>query len=179
MGWLPIVIIFESIFPTLVHPFYSRVTYGLGGPITSTVRGVEIRLSPESICRIFYIPSIGLRVYSPRFGPLCRVLTLERLFRGCVALQTPRGWANHRHIDWLWPTESLITWSAPCFCHEEDTKMRSRILRHSSYTWFWREDRFTWGIWWWFTWYHAVRARPEYSPMIDSLLEFSRMSGLI
>ena len=53
MGWLLVVTIFESIFPTLVHAFYSQVTYRLGGPITSTIRGVEIKLSPESICRIF------------------------------------------------------------------------------------------------------------------------------
>ncbi|KAL6349805.1 hypothetical protein AAG906_001692 [Vitis piasezkii] len=51
----------EPIFPTLVRAFYSRATYGLGGPVLSTVRGVEIRLSPESICRILDIPSVGLR----------------------------------------------------------------------------------------------------------------------
>ena len=49
MGWLPVVTIFEPIFLTLVRAFYSRVTYGLGGPIMSKVKGVEIRLSPESI----------------------------------------------------------------------------------------------------------------------------------
>ena len=66
MGWLPIVTIFEPIFPTLVRAFYSRVTYGLGGPILSTVREVEIKLSPESICRILDIPSVGLRVYESK-----------------------------------------------------------------------------------------------------------------
>ena len=69
MGWLPVVTIFEPIFPTLVFGFYSRVTYGLGGPITSTVRGVEIILSPDSICRIFDIPSVGLRVYESKAWP--------------------------------------------------------------------------------------------------------------
>ena len=49
-----------------LHAFYSRVTYGLNGPITSTVRGVEIKLSPKSICRIFNIPSVGLRVYESK-----------------------------------------------------------------------------------------------------------------
>nr|CAN79914.1 hypothetical protein VITISV_027399 [Vitis vinifera] len=67
MGWLPIVTIFEPIFPTLVRAFYSRVTYGLEGPVLSTVRGVEIKLSPESICRILDIPSVGLRVYESKF----------------------------------------------------------------------------------------------------------------
>ena len=69
MGWLPVVMIFESIFPTLVRAFYSRVTYGLRGPVLSTVRGVEIRLSPESICLILNIPSVGLRVYEAKAWP--------------------------------------------------------------------------------------------------------------
>ena len=59
----------EPIFPTLVQAFYSWVTYGLGGPIMSTIRGVEIRLSPESICRILDIPLIGLRVYGAKAWP--------------------------------------------------------------------------------------------------------------
>ncbi|WKA06957.1 hypothetical protein VitviT2T_024832 [Vitis vinifera] len=66
MGWLPVVTISEPIFPTLVRAFYSRVNYGLGGPVLSTVRGVEIRLSPKSICHILDIPSIGLRVYAAK-----------------------------------------------------------------------------------------------------------------
>ena len=69
MGCLPVVTISELIFPTLVCAFYSQVTYGLGGPIVSTVRSVEIRLSPESICRIFDIPSVGLRVYESKVWP--------------------------------------------------------------------------------------------------------------
>ena len=69
MGWLPVVTISEPVFPTLVRAFYSRATYGLGGPVLSTVRGVEIRLSPESICRILDIPSVGLRVYEAKTWP--------------------------------------------------------------------------------------------------------------
>ena len=61
--------IFEPIFPTLVQAFYSWVTYGLGGPVLSTVRGVEIRLSPESIYRILDIHSVGLRVYEAKAWP--------------------------------------------------------------------------------------------------------------
>ncbi|RVW19280.1 Retrovirus-related Pol polyprotein from transposon RE1 [Vitis vinifera] len=66
MGWLPVVTVSEPIFPTLVSAFYSRMTYGLGGPIRTTVRGVEIELSPESICRILDIPPVGLRVYEAK-----------------------------------------------------------------------------------------------------------------
>ncbi|RVW28774.1 Retrovirus-related Pol polyprotein from transposon RE1 [Vitis vinifera] len=64
-----VVTISEPIFPTLVQTFYSRETYGLGGPVLSIVRGVEIRLSPESICRILDIPSVGLRVYEAKAWP--------------------------------------------------------------------------------------------------------------
>ncbi|KAL6335988.1 hypothetical protein AAG906_003615 [Vitis piasezkii] len=46
--------------------FLFTATYGLGGPVLSTVRGVEIRLSLESICRILDIPSVGLRVYEAK-----------------------------------------------------------------------------------------------------------------
>ncbi|RVX03990.1 hypothetical protein CK203_021714 [Vitis vinifera] len=47
----------------------SSVTYRLGGPVLSTVRGVEIKLSPKSICRILNIPSVGLRVYEAKAWP--------------------------------------------------------------------------------------------------------------
>ena len=66
MRWLSVVTIFKPIFPTLMRAFYSRVTYGLAGPVMSTVRGVEIRLSPESIYRILDIPSVGLQVYESK-----------------------------------------------------------------------------------------------------------------
>ena len=69
MGWLPIVTISESIFSILVRAFYSRVTYGLRGPIISTVRGVEIQLDSKSICRIVDIAPIGLRVYESKAWP--------------------------------------------------------------------------------------------------------------
>nr|CAN68883.1 hypothetical protein VITISV_015907 [Vitis vinifera] len=64
-----VAMISEPIFQTLARAFYSWVTYGLGGPVMSTVRGVEIRLSPESICHILDIPSVGLRVYEAKMHP--------------------------------------------------------------------------------------------------------------
>ena len=66
MGWLPVVTVSEPIFLTLARAFYSRMTYGIGGPIISTTRGVEIRLDSESICRIFDIAPIGLGVYKSK-----------------------------------------------------------------------------------------------------------------
>nr|CAN64305.1 hypothetical protein VITISV_026331 [Vitis vinifera] len=84
-----IVKISELIFPTLVRAFYSRATYGLRGLVLSTMRGVEIRLNPKSICRILDIPSIGLRAYEakawptvPGFEPKEAVQRLCSLFLG-------------------------------------------------------------------------------------------------
>ncbi|KAL6311993.1 hypothetical protein AAG906_039972 [Vitis piasezkii] len=45
MDWLLVVTISEPIFPTLVRVFYSRTTYGICGPIISTVRGRICRLA--------------------------------------------------------------------------------------------------------------------------------------
>ena len=72
MGWLPVVTISELIFPKLVRAFYLRVTYGLGGPIISTIRGVEIQPDPKSIYRIFNIAPVGLRVYESKAWPTMR-----------------------------------------------------------------------------------------------------------
>ena len=46
-----------------------EMTYGIGGPIISTVRGVEILLDLESIYHIFDIAPIGLRVYKSKIWP--------------------------------------------------------------------------------------------------------------
>ncbi|RVW67593.1 hypothetical protein CK203_065412 [Vitis vinifera] len=95
MGWLPMVTVSELIFSTLVRAFYLRTTYGIGGPIISTIRGLEIQLDLESIFRIFNIALIGLRVYESKIWPIMPSLSLERPFRECADLQTPRGWANN------------------------------------------------------------------------------------
>ena len=41
----------------------------MGGPIISTIRGVEIRLDLESICHIFDIVPIGLKEYESKIWP--------------------------------------------------------------------------------------------------------------
>ena len=69
MDWLPVVTVSESIFPTLVRVFYSMATYGIGGPIISIARGVEIHLDSESIYRIFDIDPVRLRVYESKIWP--------------------------------------------------------------------------------------------------------------
>ena len=69
MSWLLVVTVSELVFPTLVGAFYSRATYDMGGPITSTIKGIEIRLDPKSICCIFDIAPVGLRVYKSKIWP--------------------------------------------------------------------------------------------------------------
>ena len=91
MGWLPVVTIFEPVFPTLVRAFYSRATYGLRGPVLSTVRGLEIRLSPESICRILNIPSIGLSVYEAKVWPTVLGFEPIEVVQRLCGLADPQG----------------------------------------------------------------------------------------
>ncbi|RVX16560.1 Retrovirus-related Pol polyprotein from transposon RE1 [Vitis vinifera] len=91
MGWLPVVTISEPVFPTLVQAFYSRATYGLRGPVLSTVRGVEIRLSPESICRILDIPSVGLRIYEAKAWPTVPGFEPREVVQRLCGLVDPQG----------------------------------------------------------------------------------------
>ena len=70
MGWLSTITISKLVFLTLVWAFYLRMTYGMGSLITSTVRGVEICLDSESICHIFDIAPIRLRVYKSKIWPI-------------------------------------------------------------------------------------------------------------
>ncbi|KAL6322380.1 hypothetical protein AAG906_007933 [Vitis piasezkii] len=81
MGWLPVVTVYEPIFPTLVRAFY-----------------FEIELSPESICRILDIPPVGLRVYEakawptiPGFEPREAIRVLHHMI---CSILLPRG--GHR-----------------------------------------------------------------------------------
>ena len=91
MGWLPVVTISELIFPTLVRAFYSRATNGLGGPVLSTMRGIEILLSPESICRILDIPLVGLRVYEAKTWPTMPGFKPREVVQRLCGLVDPQG----------------------------------------------------------------------------------------
>ena len=91
MGWLPVVTISEPVFPTLVRAFYSQATYRLGGPVLSTMRSVEIRLSPESICRILDIPLVGLRVYEAKAWPTVSGFEAREAVQRLCGLADPQG----------------------------------------------------------------------------------------
>ena len=126
MGWLSTVTISELVFFTLVRAFYSKATYGMGGPITSIVRGVKIHLDPESICRIFDITSIGLKVYESKMWPILPS------FEPKEAIQRICGLLNAHRIGK--PSTSVECYIICCvlfFYHGVDTEMRSPITRHS------------------------------------------------
>ena len=61
---------FRADLPDSGAGFLFTVTYGLGEPVLSTVRGVEIGLSLESIYRILDNPLVGLRVYEAKAWPI-------------------------------------------------------------------------------------------------------------
>ena len=109
MGWLPVVTISEPVFPNLVRAFYSRATYELGGPVLSTVRGVEIRLSPESICRILDIPSVGLRVYEAKAWPTVSGFEPREAVQRLYGLADPQGMGK--------PSAHSLTMTSRVFHH--------------------------------------------------------------
>ena len=91
VGWLPIVTISKLIFSTLVRAFYLRAIYGLGGPIISTVRGVEIQMDPESIYCIFDIAPIRLRVYESNVWPTVPSFKPREAIQRMCRLVDPQG----------------------------------------------------------------------------------------
>ncbi|RVW51686.1 hypothetical protein CK203_066690 [Vitis vinifera] len=60
-------------------------------PVLSTVRGVEIRLSPESICRILNIPSVGLRIYEAKAWPTVPGFEPREVVQRLCGLVDPQG----------------------------------------------------------------------------------------
>ena len=53
----------ELIFSTLLHTLYSKMRFSVGGPISCTLRVVEINLGVDVICCILGVLVIRLRVY--------------------------------------------------------------------------------------------------------------------
>ncbi|RVW63064.1 hypothetical protein CK203_063240 [Vitis vinifera] len=94
MGWLPVMTIFELIFPTLVRAFYSQVTYGLGGPVMSTAKawpivpGFKPREAIQRLCGLANAQGIG--------KPLAHSLTMTSrvLHHMICSILLPRG--GHR-----------------------------------------------------------------------------------
>ena len=66
----------------------------MGGPIASIVRGVEICLDLKSICCIFDIAPIRLRVYKSKIWPIMVRFEPRETIKRFVDFQMPMGWAN-------------------------------------------------------------------------------------
>ena len=66
----------------------------MGSPITSTIRGVEIRLDPESICRIFDIAPVGLRVYNSKMWTTVSGFEPREGIKRICGLPDTHGMAN-------------------------------------------------------------------------------------
>ena len=128
------VIVSEPIFLTLVRAFYSRATYGMGGSIISTVRGVEIHLNPESICRIFDILSIRLGVYESKMWPIMPGFEPREAIQRICGLPDAKGMGKPSAHSLTVITEYCTICCALFFYHEVDAKMRSLIMRHSLLT---------------------------------------------
>ena len=72
MGWLPIMIVKEPIYPKLIRAFYIKnVVVHVGGPITisCSLRGVNRMLNEEKICEILRVQSDGDKVYESNSLP--------------------------------------------------------------------------------------------------------------
>ena len=68
-GWFPTISLSEPVFPTLVWAFYAKARFCVRGPISCTLRGVEINLNANVIFWILGVPKIGLRIYESKVWP--------------------------------------------------------------------------------------------------------------
>ena len=131
MGWLSAVTISEQIFSTLVQDFYSRVTYDMSGPITSTVRGVEIRLDPKSICLIFDIAPVGLKVYESKMWPTMPGFDLREAIQRICGLPDAHGMGKPSTHSLTVINKVLHHMLCSIFYYGVDIEMSSLIMRHS------------------------------------------------
>ena len=68
MGWLPLVILHESIYPTLVCVLFFRACV-MGLTITCTLQVIEIVLNAYKICYTLDIPADGVMVFETKTWP--------------------------------------------------------------------------------------------------------------
>ena len=179
MGWLPVVTIFEPIFPTLVWAFYSRVTYGLEGSVISTVRGVKIRLSPKSICRILDIPSVGLLMYESKVWPTVLGFepreAIQRLCGFADAQGMGKPLAHNLIVSNQVLHHMINSILLPRGRHRDEVSYLEAFIVDSILTRRWIHVRYLMMM-------HIISCCESTTwvlPMIASLLEYSRMSGMI
>ena len=105
-----------------------------GGLITSTVRGVEIRLSPESICRIFDISSVELWMYESKAWPTVLGFEVKEAIQRMCGLADAQGMGKPSAHSLTMISRVLHHMIASSYCHGENIETMSPTLRHSLWT---------------------------------------------
>lgn len=59
----------QLVFSSLAREFHAKTRYCVGGPISYTLREVEIELDADAIYRILGVPTVGLRIYESKVWP--------------------------------------------------------------------------------------------------------------
>ena len=133
MGWISAVSINEPVYSNLVRIFYSNLKHRYGGSIVSGVRGVQIELTPDDICRIFDVPTVGLELYEsktwptvPGFDP---ALAVQRLCGLSEATQSGRP--NVHQLTILSRVSFIIYFVINASYLEVDIEMSSSIMEFS------------------------------------------------
>ena len=79
----------------MVRAFYVKVRYHVGGPISYTLRGVEIKLDANSSFRILGVPTVGLRIYESKVWPTILGFKPREVIQRICGLSDVYGWASH------------------------------------------------------------------------------------
>ena len=106
----------------------------MGGPIISTVRGVEIHLDSEGICRIFDIPLVGLRVYESKMWSIVLGFEPRKAIQRICGLLNDQGMGKPSTHSLTVISRVLHHMLCSIFLPRVDIEMRSLIMRHFSLT---------------------------------------------
>ena len=66
MRWLPLVSLNEVFYTWLVKCFYSNMALEEGGPITTSMNGVEIKFDVDQLCEILGIENVRMKIYESK-----------------------------------------------------------------------------------------------------------------
>ena len=102
----------------------------------SIMRKVDIRLSPESICRILDIPSVGLQVYEAKTWPTVPGFEPREAVQRLCGLADAQGMGKPSAHNLTVPNQVLHHMICSIYCHVEDIETKSPTLRLSLWTQF-------------------------------------------
>ena len=155
------------------------MTYGLEGSIISTVRGVKIRLSPKSIYHILDIPSVGLLVYESKVWPTVLGFepreAIQRLCRFADAQGMGKPLAHSLIVSNQVLHHMINSILLPRGRHRDEVSYLEAFIVDSILT----RRRIHVGYLMMMHIISCCESTTRVLPMIASLLEYSRMSGMI